>query len=132
MRTQGHHRWTPPGRTRWNARLSLASSNSAVRPRKPPRALSKAVASGADAVIIDLEDSVRPAERRRQSAVHSWLADGRAYVRANPAGTADFELDVQMLSLARGLVALVLPKAETARDIDDALTKIERRCRWSR
>jgi citrate lyase beta subunit len=91
-------------------------------PGNRPERFAKAVASGADAVIIDLEDSVPPAERAgARLAVGSWLSESHAYVRVNPAGTRDFDLDLEMLSSAAGLVALVLPKAEAPEDIDAAL-----------
>jgi citrate lyase subunit beta/citryl-CoA lyase len=79
----------------------------------------KAVASGADAVIIDLEDSVPPAAKTRaRAAVASWLAHHRAYVRVNPARTGDFSDDVEMLGSAEGVAGLVLPKAEAPDDVD--------------
>jgi citrate lyase subunit beta/citryl-CoA lyase len=93
-------------------------------PGNRPERFAKAVASGADAVIIDLEDSVPPVERpTARSAVECWLVDNRAFVRVNPAGTPDFDLDLEMLAKANigGLEAIVLPKAEAAADVDAAL-----------
>jgi citrate lyase subunit beta/citryl-CoA lyase len=77
--------------------------------------LRKAVASGADAVIADLEDSVTEGEKgaaRELVARVLPAADGTALrlARVNAPGTPHFEADVRGLSEAR-LDGLVLPKA---------------------
>ncbi|MBS7846463.1 CoA ester lyase [Pseudomonas fluorescens] len=73
----------------------------------------KALASGADAVIIDLEDAVAESEKNsaRQSLV-AWLqADAPVYVRINAYGTAWYEDDVTALGRHPGVAGLVVPKA---------------------
>lgn len=74
----------------------------------------KAVASGAHAVILDLEDAVAPgAKAAARAAVHSWLAaGGRALVRINAADTPWFADDLQMLRALPGTGAM-LAKADT-------------------
>jgi citrate lyase subunit beta/citryl-CoA lyase len=94
-------------------------------PGDRPERFDKAVASGADAVIIDLEDSVPAANKAAaRSAVVSWLAHHRAFVRVNPAGTEECAADLEMLRAADGLSALVLPKAESAGDVDHLLEQL--------
>lgn len=87
-------------------------------PGNRPERFDKALASGADAVIVDLEDAVPPeAKLAAREAVAAWLSPARAIVlRLNAAGTPWFEDD---LALARrpGVAAVMLPKAERAADV---------------
>jgi citrate lyase subunit beta/citryl-CoA lyase len=83
-------------------------------PASTPHRFAGAVRSGADAVIVDLEDAVavddKEAARRNVAA---WLAgDGAAWVRINADDTAWHEEDVAMLRELPGLLGLVVPKAE--------------------
>jgi len=78
----------------------------------------RAYASGAAAVIIDLEDAVAP-EDKGSARAHAarWLAAAgpRALVRVNAAGTKWFTDDVATLApLAAGIV---LPKTEKPDDV---------------
>lgn len=81
-------------------------------PGDRPDRFAKAAASGADAVILDLEDAVgpdgKPAARDR---VREWLEAGhRAVVRVNAPGTRWFDDD---LAMAAGRAkALLVPKAD--------------------
>lgn len=94
-------------------------------PGDRPDRFGKAVASGADAVILDLEDSVSPANKAKaRTAVRSWLSSNRAFVRVNPAGTEDGEADLRTLASVTGVSALVLPKAEGPEDVDRAIERI--------
>lgn len=74
----------------------------------------KAVASGADVAICDLEDAVAPdAKESARADVASWLGEGRSVcVRVNAPGTAWSEDDVAALRGRPGLLAVVVPKAE--------------------
>ena len=87
-------------------------------PGSRPDRFEKALAAGANAVIIDLEDAVAPADKERaREDVSAWLAPHRAVmVRINGADTAWFGDD---LALCRrpGVAAVMLPKAERAEDI---------------
>lgn len=90
-------------------------------PGDRPERFDKALGSGADAVIVDLEDAVAE-DRKAQAreAVARWAAQAQAqatatplrYVRINAAGTAHHEDDLDLL---RGLpgIGVVLPKAES-------------------
>ncbi|WP_114973454.1 HpcH/HpaI aldolase/citrate lyase family protein [Rhodoferax ferrireducens] len=82
-------------------------------PADRPERIAKACASGADAVIVDLEDAVAPEAKVRAREVLAALLDEAAplVVRINAAGTPWFDDD---LALCRhpGVAALMLPKAE--------------------
>ncbi|MGV8825863.1 HpcH/HpaI aldolase/citrate lyase family protein [Methylibium petroleiphilum] len=98
-------------------------------PGDRPERFAKALASGADAVIVDLEDAVAPeAKTTARSHVAQWLAAAPAPVRArlvlriNDEHTPWFAADVAMLAAA-GAPAVMLPKAErrqTLADLRDA------------
>jgi citrate lyase subunit beta/citryl-CoA lyase len=89
-------------------------------PADRPERFAKAAASGADALILDLEDSVMP-ERKAlgREAVAAWLAGPRAvpaFVRVNPldSGLTQADLDAVLPGRPDGLV---LPKAEGAESV---------------
>ena len=90
-----------------------------------PERFTKAIASGADAVCIDLEDAVPPHEKAQaRAAVLAFLADVPANrpcavgVRINPLDTHDGLKDLLGFQAA-GVTSdfLMLPKAEDVRDI---------------
>jgi citrate lyase subunit beta/citryl-CoA lyase len=105
--------------------LALARSFLFVPANRPER-YAKALASGAGAVIIDLEDAVPPDGK---DAARQQLADGferltaeerlRVLVRTNASGTRWHEEDLRLLrQLSRlELAGVVLPKAESAAGI---------------
>lgn len=82
-------------------------------PGNRPERFAKACESGADAVIIDLEDAVTPDEKPlARETVASWLsADNPVYVRVNAADTEWFQDDVAAIQRP-GVAGVVLPKAE--------------------
>ena len=73
----------------------------------------KARQSGADAVIIDLEDGVDSAHKdAARETVASWLSPTHpVYVRINGTGTPWFDRDLGLVGLP-GIAGIVLPKAE--------------------
>ena len=75
-------------------------------------------AAAADAVILDLEDGVAPAdkERARHSLLEVALDPDRTIVRINPADTADHQLDLAVLA-ETGYRTVMLAKAEQATDV---------------
>ncbi|MFK4267431.1 HpcH/HpaI aldolase/citrate lyase family protein [Streptomyces milbemycinicus] len=81
-------------------------------PGHRPDRFDKAASSGADLVIIDLEDAVPAADKdRSRGHAAAWLArGGRAVVRINPPGTPWFEADLHTAA-DHGCPVLV-PKAE--------------------
>ncbi len=110
------------------SKLSSARSFLFVPGNRPER-FAKALASGADAVIIDLEDAV-PLDAKdtaRTALAQAWPdfdADQRArlLVRVNPAGTPWHEADLAALCHLPGLGAVMLPKAENPQQIEHAFT----------
>lgn len=78
----------------------------------------KAFEAGADAVIVDLEDAVRPtAKTAARAALAAWLSPGQpVLVRINSVDSAWFRDDVELCK-APGVAGIVLPKAERADDI---------------
>ncbi|MBA4177272.1 MAG: CoA ester lyase [Leptothrix sp. (in: Bacteria)] len=92
-------------------------------PGDRPERFAKALASGADAVVIDLEDAVVAAAKSpARMIVAQWLAAAperdRVLVRINDESTPWFAADVAMLA-ASGAAAVMLPKAEAALPLAD-------------
>lgn len=89
-------------------------------PADRPDRFAKAAASGADALILDLEDSVAPDRKDYgRAAVAEWLAGQRtvpAFVRVNPLDGALTDADLAAVLPGRP-DALVLPKAEGAASV---------------
>ncbi|HRQ57434.1 MAG TPA: CoA ester lyase [Azoarcus taiwanensis] len=84
-------------------------------PGNRPERFEKALASGADAVILDLEDAVAPADKgAARAAVAAWLSPDRpVYLRINAADTEWFADDLELVGNP-GVAGVVLPKAEAA------------------
>ena len=82
-------------------------------PGNRPDRFDKACAAGADAVIVDLEDAVPPAEKdSARAALASWLSPDKAVlVRVNAAGSEWFGRDLAACDAA-GVTGVILPKAE--------------------
>jgi itaconate CoA-transferase len=83
-------------------------------PGDRPERFAAAAGSGADEVICDLEDSVRPANKREaRGHVVSWLAGGgTAWVRVNACVTPHYEPDIAAIAGLAGLRGVIVPKAE--------------------
>lgn len=77
--------------------------------------IAKAFASGADAVIVDLEDAVPPAEKdaAREMVKRSLDPARPVWLRINGAQTSWFAAD-RALGALPGVLGIVLPKAESA------------------
>lgn len=80
----------------------------------------KAAASGADALILDLEDAVAPAAKdSARTAVRDWLGEGASlprFVRINPVDTPLALADLDALAGTRP-DGIMVPKAEGAATI---------------
>ena len=89
-------------------------------PADRPDRFAKAAASGADALILDLEDSVAPDRKAEgRAAIADWLAQERAvpaFVRVNPLDSGLVEADLAAILSARP-DGLVLPKAQGAASV---------------
>lgn len=83
-------------------------------PGHRPDLFSKASESGADAVVLDLEDSVGPTlKAAARENVRRWLeADGTGVVRINGLDSPWHEEDLAMLAWRR--CSVILPKAASA------------------
>lgn len=102
-------------------------------PGDRPERFAKAIAAGADEVIIDLEDAV--ADDRKdfaRAAVADFLTrdtrpepvEGHISVRPNAAGTPWHEADLTMLAATDTLSGVRLPKAEDPSAVDAVRTMI--------
>ena len=82
-------------------------------PGSRPERFDKALAAGAGAVIIDLEDAVAPADKQRaRDAVAAWLLPRHAVVlRINSADSPWFDADLALCGRP-GVAAVMCPKAE--------------------
>lgn len=93
-------------------------------PGNSPRKLEKSLVSGADVLIIDLEDSVElAAKAEARETARGFLRDARSipgrpilYVRINPLSgdLADADLDAVMPGMPDGIM---LPKAQSGQDV---------------
>lgn len=92
------------------------------------RRVEKALASEADAVVIDLEDAVAPDrkdEARRIAARVLETENARpVFVRVNAPGSALHERDVEAVANLN-LYGLRLPKTESAEDVRSVAAKLE-------
>ena len=99
-------------------------------PGTRPERFGKALASGADAVILDLEDAVAADEKAAaRAAIVSWLlgagpaARARVVVRINDAQTAWFTDDLLALRHA-GASSILLPKAESGEQVGATMSAL--------
>ncbi|MFF4756822.1 aldolase/citrate lyase family protein [Streptomyces sp. NPDC002514] len=94
-----------------SSRIATARTLLFVPGDRPDR-FAKADSSGADLVIIDLEDAVAPGDKdSARDKAAAWFALGnRAVVRVNPPGTPWFEADVARA--AEHGCPVMVPKAE--------------------
>jgi citrate lyase subunit beta/citryl-CoA lyase len=87
-------------------------------PGDRPERFAKAAASGADVIVLDLEDAVAPpAKPDAREAVREWLAAGNpGMVRINPPGTEWYDDDVAAVAAA-GPAPVMLPKAQDPAEV---------------
>ena len=114
-------------------RLSVARTFLFVPADRPDR-ITKALKSGADVVIVDLEDAVRAENREVARTFLRRLVDAAPdpgesilVVRVNPIRTSDFAPDLQAAFDSRA-ACIMLPKfvpGQTATEIDAALAVLE-------
>ena len=100
--------------------MSLASPRSWLFvPADSERKIAKAVASDADAIIFDLEDSVVPGNKQAaRNLLKTLNRDGgpRWWVRINPLRTDHHKKDLEVFASA-DFEGVVLPKAESGADV---------------
>ncbi len=89
-------------------------------PGDRPERFDKALASGAHAVILDLEDAVLPDRKDgARAAMRTWLAAtaARVHVRVNPQSTPWYHADCELLALP-AVEGVMLPKSEDAAQVE--------------
>lgn len=117
---------------------ALASARSFLFvPAHRPERYTKALASSADAVIVDLEDAVAPADKlaARQVLVQALsnldaAQRVRLLVRINAGGTPWHADDLAAMGslVTRGLVAVMVPKAESATALAEVAAAVGPAC----
>lgn len=109
--------------------LAYAASWLFVPGARPDR-FQRALESGADGVMIDLEDAVAPGDKiaaRAHAAafLQEHSGGGLVAVRINPLATQWGPDDLNALSAVPGLAAIVLPKAESGAQIAAVSSALE-------
>ena len=95
-------------------------------PADSERKLEKSVDAGADAIIVDLEDSVAPTRRGEARQIAAAHIEGRddAWVRINPLDSEDADVDLEAVMPARP-AGIMLPKPESAADAIDLAARLD-------
>ncbi|SPO55778.1 putative citrate lyase subunit beta [Pseudomonas sp. JV551A1] len=85
-------------------------------PGDRPERFAKALAAGADQVIIDFEDAVEEsAKAGARDSLQTFLLqnpEARVWVRINSTGHVQYQADVEFCSREPGVAGIMLPKAE--------------------
>jgi citrate lyase subunit beta/citryl-CoA lyase len=80
--------------------------------------VAKALGSGADLVVVDLEDAVAPADKTTARQIVAGLpARPDVVVRCNPPSSPEGQADLEMLRSRAWSGGLVLPKAEAGDEV---------------
>ncbi|WP_028239078.1 HpcH/HpaI aldolase/citrate lyase family protein [Stutzerimonas azotifigens] len=91
-------------------------------PATRPERIPKALASGADVVIVDLEDAVQESlkeqARANLDASLSENPEARVLVRVNSAGHAGHAADLALCQRHANVSAVLLPKVESAAQVE--------------
>lgn len=97
-------------------------------PGDRPERFAKAAASGADAIILDLEDSVALEKKpEARTAIAAWLGGERpvpCFVRVNPLDGGQTRADLEAIMPVRP-DGIMLPKAEGAASVRALIAMIE-------
>ncbi|OWP47870.1 HpcH/HpaI aldolase/citrate lyase family protein [Pseudomonas nitroreducens] len=90
-------------------------------PGSRPERFAKALASGADAVIVDFEDAVEASlKAQARDNLEAFLGanpDARVRVRVNAAGDPEQAADLELCRRLPGVIGILLPKAERAMQV---------------
>lgn len=97
-------------------------------PGSRPERFDKAAASGADVVIVDLEDAVAGEDKDRARGYASeWLTQGNtALLRINPFGTPWFEADLEIAM--QHDCPIMMPKADSVAALADLGRRTAGKC----
>jgi citrate lyase subunit beta / citryl-CoA lyase len=87
-------------------------------PGNRPERFEKALASGAHAVVVDLEDAVPQSEKNAaRTAVAEWLSPAKpTLLRVNDATTEWFARDAELRN-SQAMAGVLLPKCEAPEEI---------------
>lgn len=90
-------------------------------PASRPERIAKALASGADAVIVDLEDAVQESlKQQARSNLDAFLSanpQARLLVRINAPEHAGHAADIDLCASHAGVAGVLLPKVESAAQV---------------
>lgn len=90
-------------------------------PGSRPERFAKALAAGADAVIVDFEDAVeeplKPQARAHLAAFLQATPAARLWVRVNAAGHPQHLADLALCAEQPGVLGIVLPKAQSPAEV---------------
>lgn len=106
--------------------LTLPARSWLFVPATRPDRFAKAAASGADRIIIDLEDAVgtEAKDAARDALPEATLPDSvPVYVRVNSATTPWFERDLSVAATLR-ITGILLPKADSPNDVARAVRRL--------
>jgi citrate lyase subunit beta/citryl-CoA lyase len=97
-------------------------------PADSNKKMMKALASEADAVIFDLEDSVTPGQKPIARELLGLLPERRdgepqRWIRVNPMGTDEHRADVDLID-GLEVAGIVLPKAQCGDDVADLAAEL--------
>lgn len=97
-------------------------------PSHRPERFEKAAQSGADAVILDLEDAVGPNDKLlARESLSSSFCDMPVLVRINAVGTRWHIEDVEAV-VSSGFAGVMIPKADGSAHFADAVERISQHC----
>ena len=103
-------------------------------PGNRPERFAKALASGTDAIVLDLEDAVALSSKAQaRDAIAQWSRDvpetdrARIVVRVNDAQSAGFADDLRLLRDAR-IAGVMLPKAESSAQVQAVRAAVPDAC----
>jgi citrate lyase subunit beta / citryl-CoA lyase len=102
-------------------------------PGSRPERFAKAIASGADGVIFDLEDGVHPAKKAEaRTAIAQFFSASPSttclrLVRINAFGSPWIEADLEAVSRMPAIDGIVLPKAETPAQVEEVSRNVPSR-----
>lgn len=95
-------------------------------PATRPERIAKALASSADAVIVDLEDAVAESDKAvARESLDTFLnhnPQARLMVRVNAPGTGHYKSDLALCSRYANVTRLVIPKTESCQALETAAT----------
>jgi citrate lyase subunit beta/citryl-CoA lyase len=111
-----------------SSKVSHSAQSYLFVPGSRPDRFDNALSSGADAVIVDLEDAVETAAKdAARATVAAWVSRDRpVLLRINAWGTPWFDEDAKLAALD-GIAGVVLPKAERASDVVNVVSRARRK-----